>query len=206
MKFAPIFCLILILSGSLGFAGTSNQAVENESLAHLESRVNQVLEIIQDKDLISDPVRQEQVLYEKSFEIFDFDIFSRLALGRKYREFSAAQRKTFTTYFSKLISNTYFPKLAGQDVSNIKILYLDVHALKPGRDMLRTDISTDLVQADTQVAIVYRMLQKKGQEWKIYDIKIEGVSMAANYREQFKEQVSQTPDEIIAQLREKVEK
>ncbi len=29
--------------------------------------------------------------------------------------------------------------------------------------------------------------------------------MAANYREQFKEQVSQTPEEIIIQLKEKVE-
>ena len=78
--------------------------------------------------------------------------------------------------------------------------------MKPKKDIFRTDITTELVKGETHVAIVYRMIQKKGQEWKIYDIKIEGVSMAANYREQFKEQVSQTPEEIIAQLKEKVEK
>jgi len=206
MKPILIFSLILTLSVSFCFAGTEMPAGENEAQIHLETRINEVLEIIRDKELIADPVKQEQALYAKAFEIFDFNTFSMLALGRKYRAFSVPQRQEFITYFSKLISNTYFPKLAGQDISDIKIFYQGVHALKPKKDIFRTDITTELVKGETHVAIVYRMIQKKGQEWKIYDIKIEGVSMAANYREQFKEQVSQTPEEIIAQLKEKVEK
>ncbi len=201
MKRILIFCLILTLSGPLCFAGT-----EHASRTHLETKVKEILEIIQDKDLTADSVKQEQALYDKAFEIFDFNTFSMLALGRKYRAFSAAQRREFITYFSKMISNTYFPKLAGRDVSNINILYQDVHVMKPRKDVFRTDITTDLSREDTHVAVVYRMIQKKGQDWKVYDIKIEGVSMAANYREQFKAQISQTPEEIIAQLKEKVEK
>ncbi len=206
MKHIRIFCLMLTLSVSFCYADTEISCGKNQSRIHLETRVNEVLEIIQDKDLIADPVKQEKALYDKSFEIFDFDTFSMLALARKYREFSVPQRQEFITYFSQMISNTYFPKLAGRDVSDIQIDYQDIHALKPKQNICRTDITTELVQGDTHVAIVYRMIQKKGQEWKIYDIKIEGVSMAANYREQFKQQVSQTPEEIIAQLKEKVEK
>jgi len=196
-----LYGILLAFSASVCFADTGA-----ESRTCLETRVNEVLDIIQDDDLIADPVRQEQVLYDKAFEIFDFSTFSMLALGRKYRAFSGEQRKEFITCFSKLISNTYFPKLAGKDVSNIEILYKDVQVLKQRKDILRTDITTELVQGETHVAIVYRMIRKSDRKWKIYDIKIEGVSMAANYREQFNQQVSQTPVQIIALLREKVEK
>lgn len=48
------------------------------------------------------------------------------------------------------------------------------------------------------------MIRKEGAAWRVYDIKIEGVSMAANYREQYRQQISSTPDQIIAQLKEKV--
>ncbi len=172
----------------------------------LESTVNEVLAIIQDEALIANPEKQERLLYDKAFEIFDFNTFSMLSLGRKYREFSPAQRKEFISLFSKMISNTYFPKLAGQDVSNISISYNDVQPLTPRKGIYRTDIATDLIHNETRVAIVYRMIQKKNPGWKIYDIKIEGVSMAANYREQFKQDLSLTPEKIIARLKGKVEK
>jgi len=50
------------------------------------------------------------------------------------------------------------------------------------------------------------MIKNKGADWKIYDVKIEGVSMVANYREQYIQNMSQTPDDIINELKEKVKK
>lgn len=201
-------CALLLALLGLGPANAQVQAEDKalQARQHLEIRVNEVLEIIQDQDLASDPVALEQVLYDKAFEIFDFNTFSMLALGRKYRAFSPPQRQDFITYFSRLISNTYFPRLAGKDVSNIQIFYQGVRELKPKKGTFRTDITTELVQGETHVPVIYRMIRKEGREWKIYDVKIEGVSMAANYRAQFKQQVGQTPEEIIAQLKEKVEK
>lgn len=172
----------------------------------LESSLNEVLAIIQDETLIANPGKQERVLYEKAFKIFDFNTFSMLSLGRKYREFSPVQRKEFISLFSKFISNTYFPKLAGQNVSDIKIIFNDVRSLTPRKGIYRTDIATEIVHGETHANVVYRMIQKKELGWKIYDIKVEGVSMAANYREQFKQDLSLTPEKIIARLKEKVEK
>lgn len=201
-------CLSLLFHTSTCVSATDASADQKAAQARvqLEVRVNEVLEIIQNQDLINAPEKQEKRLRSKAFEIFDFNTFSMLALGRKYRSFNKAQRKEFIDLFSKLISNTYFPKLAGQDVSNIKINYTDVHALKPRRDIFRTDIATVLIQGETLVDIVYRMIQKQSADWRIYDIKIEGVSMAANYREQFKQDLSLTPEKIIANLKDKVEK
>ncbi|WDP88693.1 MAG: ABC transporter substrate-binding protein [Desulfobacter sp.] len=203
--FAALFCSAWMLPGAISVAGEADVNAA-QARVELEARVNEVLALIQDEALIKDPVKQEQMLYDKGLDIFDFNTFSMLALGRKYREFSSDQRQEFITWFSKLISNTYFPKLAGKDVSDIQVLYQDVHGLKPKKGIFRTDITTELVQGETRVSIVYRMIQKKEQKWKIYDIKIEGVSMAANYREQFKQDLSLTPEKIIAHLKEKVDK
>lgn len=190
----------------LGATSVTADKKAAQARAELEVRVNEVLEIIQDQELINAPEKQKERLRDKAFEIFDFNTFSMLSLGRKYRSFTPEQRREFISLFSKLISNTYFPKLAGQDVSNISVAYNGVHALKSKKNIFRTDITTELIQGETHVAIVYRMIQKKDLGWRIYDIKIEGVSMAANYREQFKQDLSLTPEKIIANLKEKVQK
>ena len=199
------WCLLLVPNAALASVDDMAKEKAGQAESHLKLRVEEVLEIVKDPDLIADPAVQEQTLYDKGLEIFDFNTFSMLALGPKYRSFTTRQREEFIHYFSKLMSKTYFPKLAGQDVQNVSILYLDTRSLKPKKNIFRIDISTELVKGDLHVPIVYRMIQRDSSEWKIYDIKIEGVSMAANYREQYRQKVSQTPEDIITQLREKVD-
>lgn len=204
LGFMTLPALIQVPAGASTGDDAAQKAVQAK--AALEAKVNEVLAIIQDQMLIADPEKQEQLLYDKGLEIFDFNTFSMLSLGRKYREFSPDQQKEFITWFSKLISSTYFPKLAGKDVSDIRVIYQDVQGLAPKKGIFRTDITTELIHGDTRVDVVYRMIQKLTPEWRVYDIKIEGVSMAANYREQFKQDLSLTPEKIITNLKEKVDK
>lgn len=175
-----------------------------EAETALKTMVDEVLVIIRNTELQAHPESQEKALVEKAFQIFDFNTFSMLSLGPKYREFSNQQREDFIFYFSRLISQTYFPKLAGKDVHNLSVTYLKNSPLKPKRDIFRTDILTELVQGELVVPIVYRLIRKENAPWLVYDIKIEGVSMAANYREQYRQEISTSPDQIIAQLKEKV--
>ena len=187
------------------FAGSSQEPDwSRQAQSDLKTMVDEVLVLIRDPELVKAPKNQEKALYDKAFHIFDFNTFSMLALGPKYRKFTDQQRKDFIFYFSKLISQTYFPKLAGQDVNNLTINYLKNSPMKVKREIYRTDILTELIQGDLKVPVVYRMIRKNKQPWRVYDIKIEGVSMAANYREQYHQQILATPDEIIAQLKEKV--
>lgn len=196
------FCFLITVQTLSAGASQDNWPQEAEKT--LKTMVEDVLVIIRDPDLTALPDKQEQALYDKAFQIFDFNTFSMLALGPKYREFSDQQREDFIFYFSKLISKTYFPKLAGKDVNDLAIAYQKNSPLKVKRNIFRTDILTELSQGDLQVPIMYRMIRKDGAAWRIYDIKIEGVSMAANYREQYRQQLTATPDDIIAQLKEKV--
>lgn len=199
----PFFCFFLCFSQpALG----QSDAPEIQAQSHLKTAVDEILAIIQDPHFDAGSKDQEKILYDKAVGLFDFETFSMLSLGKKYQSFSKAQKKDFVYYFSRLISQTYFDKLSGQEVQNISIDYLENLPLKPKQNIFRTDILTEIVHGQTKIPVTYRMIKNKTADWKIYDVKIEGVSMVANYREQYIQNMSQTPDDIINELKEKVKK
>lgn len=204
--------LKIIISFFCFFLGFSPLALgqttppEIQAQVQLKTLVDELLTIIQDPHFNADSKEQEQVLYDKALELFDFETFSMLSLGKKYQRFSKEQKKDFVYYFSKLISQTYFDKLSGEEIQNITIDYLENIPLKPKQNIFRTDIHTEIIHGQTKIPVIYRMIKNKSADWKIYDVKIEGVSMVANYREQYIQNMSQTPDQIINELKEKVKK
>jgi phospholipid transport system substrate-binding protein len=206
---AAFFCFALCsVQVSPGLADDTQPGIpfEIEALDHLKLSVAQILATIQDPTFTQNPEEQEKILYARAMDLFDFKTFSLLSLGKKFQSFSNDQKEVFVYYFSKLISQTYFTRLVGKNVQNITIRYMETTPLKPKKNMLRTDVSTQISQGEKQIQITYRMMKKKSRDWKIYDIKVAGVSMAANYREQYRQQISQTPEAIITELRGKVEK
>ena len=96
--------------------------------------------------------------------------------------------------------------MEGTDISNVSVSYLAEKPLKTKRAIQRTDVESQIIQDNVKVPVVYRMMKKPDKKWQVYDIKIEGVSMAGNYREQYRQRISDTPEMIIAELKEKVEK
>lgn len=187
-------------------AGSQPISMEIDAQNHLKKSVDEIIATIQDPEFTKDPKEQEKLFYAKAIELFDFKTFSMLSLGNKNQSFSKDQKEKFVYYFSKLISQTYFTRLAGQDVQNITIEYLKNIPLKPKKDLFRTDITTQIIQGEKQIEVTYRMMKKEPLDWKIYDINVAGISMVASYREQYQQKISFTPEAIINELREKVEK
>jgi phospholipid transport system substrate-binding protein len=62
-----------------------------------------------------------------------------------------------------------------------------------------------LTKSGTEIPIDYR-LQLEGQQWRVYDVVIEGVSLVANYRTQFNRIITQSGyDELIKRMKTKQE-
>ncbi len=60
-----------------------------------------------------------------------------------------------------------------------------------------------VVTKSGQVPIKYRVI-KKENDWKVYDVVIEGVSLISNYRTQFREILGNNPPEkLLEALRKK---
>ena len=59
--------------------------------------------------------------------------------------------------------------------------------------------------SDKEIPADFSFFKDEHGKWKVYDVKVEGVSLVSNYRTQFSELLlKQTPDELIAHVKKKV--
>ena len=67
-------------------------------------------------------------------------------------------------------------------------------------------IKTTIRRETTDIPAVYSMSNSKGS-WRVYDVKIEGVSLVRNYRVQFNKALRKRfPDDLIEMIKKKIEK
>ena len=68
-------------------------------------------------------------------------------------------------------------------------------------------VKTKIVRENNiEVPVEYRMRLRK-EKWRIYDVRIEGVSLVKNYRTQFKQiLMKESPDQLIKKLRDRLQK
>lgn len=190
-----IICILLILIlGGLSFAYAA------QPLESLKGPIDQVVHILADPKY-NDPSQkdiQQEDLWKVIKNVFDFNLVSKLVLGSNNKNFSAEQFKTFTDIFSELLGSTYVSKLReGYKGESVKYL---------GEDMLtdvKAQVRTIIIRNGTEVPVDYSMRLSNG-EWKIYDVKIEGISLVKNYRTQFDSfLIKNTPDQLIEHLKKK---
>lgn len=175
-------------------------------LETLEKNVNQVLTLLQNPELeeLNESEQDIKIIEEVAF-MFDFTSFSRGALGANWRRFSDEQKVEFTDLFTRLIARAYLTKLDNQTIDDFSISYLQDLELKPTKSgTQRSDVFTEVVFNGTKTPVDYRMFYKN-DAWKIYDVKIEGVSMVANYRKQYQKRFMDSPEQMIKELQDKLQ-
>jgi len=110
---------------------------------------------------------------------FDFVRMSKLALGKHWRRATVAQRKAFAIQFRELLVNTYAKAL--YRFADAEVSYKPTRSEAGDRYV---DVVSEVDGAGEPVSVTYR-LHPKGDEWKVYNITIEGVSLITNYRSTF---------------------
>ena len=113
---------------------------------------------------------------------FDFVVMSKWILGRKHwTRANKAQRDRFINAFKELLVRTYAVALL--KYTDEEVIYLPFK-MKPGAR--KTIVKVEIKQSGgaENVPMDYSFYNKKS-EWKIYDIKISGVSLTSNYRAEY---------------------
>ena len=128
---------------------------------------------------------------------FDFVRMTRLAVGKNWRSATPEQQQELTSLFRDLLVRTY---------SNALTQYRDqTLEFKPARAGAAADIMqvpTEIVQSGAQPVAVEYVLQKQGNEWKVFDIVVMGTSLVINYRNTFEQKISQAGiDGLIQSLK-----
>ncbi len=150
--------------------------------AHVREVTDQVLEIIRTH---RDEFRHDvPALYRAIEKVvvphFDIETMSRWVLGKYWRRLSAGERERFVRNFEHLLIRTYSTALL--EYEDQKIDYLPLRW--DGRAE-RAQVRTRIVPSHGQPIPVDYTLRWKDGEWKVVDVKIDGVSLVANYRSTF---------------------
>ena len=122
--------------------------------------------------------KRNRLVREAVDERFDWEEMSRRTLARHWRDRTDDEKKEFIDLFGKLLERTYLDQVEGY--SGEKVIYLD-EAVDGDYAVVRVKIIT---KKETEIPVKYR-LKKKGNDWFVYDVSIEGVSLVNNYRTQF---------------------
>ena len=171
---------------------------ESKITASIRGTIDQVMEIIADPNLKSNPVLKREKLRQVIGLRFNLKQMVMRSLAKNYKDRSDAERKEFTSLFKKLLENSYASKI--ENYKDEKINYVD-EKIKGKYAMVRTQI----VRKDGVVDVDYKML-KDGDQWLVYDFVIEGVSLIRNYKSQFSKIIStESYAALVSKLSKKVD-
>lgn len=130
---------------------------------------------------------------------FDFELMSRWVLGRAWQQANPDQRRRFTEEFRTLLVRTYAKALL--EYSDEDLQLLPQPTVGDGSEVtVKTEVR---LKAGRPIQINYSMhLNNDG--WKVYDVKVDGVSLVTNYRSTFASQIrANGMDSVIADLQQR---
>lgn len=136
---------------------------------------------------------------EKILPNFNFDRVSRLVLGKNWTKATPDQKTAFQAEFRTLLLRTYATAL-----SKYKNQVIEYKPLRLENGASNATVKTLILQPGGQPIAVDYALEKQADDWKVYDIVIEGVSLVTNYRGQFTQEIRQNGlDSLIKKLVDK---
>ncbi|HFE38175.1 MAG TPA: ABC transporter substrate-binding protein [Gammaproteobacteria bacterium] len=196
VKVSSFFIAVILFFGSqLSFAtAIGPQALVKQVAEKTIGRIKADREKIKEN-----PKYLHVVIDELLMPHFDFERMSRWVLGKYWRKASASQKKAFVEQFKSLLVRTYASSL--QEYSDELITYAPFRGnLASGDAVVRSEVAQP---GGFPIPINYRLYLKNDQ-WLVYDISIDDVSLVANYRSSFSRQIRRGGiDNLIKKLADK---
>ena len=146
----------------------------------------EVIEIIKrDKEIqAGNPKKIADLVETKILPHFDFTRMTRIAMARNWRLASPEQQNELTKEFKTLLVRTYSTAL-----TSYRDQLIDFKPLRARPEDTEVTVRSEVRQPGAQpVSIDYEM-EKTPDSWKVYDVKIGGVSLVTTYRETFAAEV-----------------
>ena len=126
---------------------------------------------------------------------FDFERYSRISLGRYWRERTEAEREEFVSVLRQWTENRALDKLRKRSDQTT----YDGEETRGSRSLVRTTVW----YKGTKTLVDYKMELKQG-DWLIYDMVIDGASVALANRDAFYKKIRQSSyAELLGTLRAK---
>ena len=194
-KMKSVLLLALVLAAPV------SPAQEAEPNALLQSVTLEVITAMkQERDLHGGNLKQSASLVEtKVLPLFDFSHMTRIAVARNWRLASPDQQTALTAAFRTLLVHTYSTVL-----SSYRDQVIEFRGVRRVPGDTEVTVKSVVKQSGTApIAMDYDM-ERTPAGWKIYDIKVAGVSLVTTYRDSFSQRIRDDGvDGLIKALEEK---
>lgn len=187
------FVAALLLASGVAHAdpGTPEAALK-ESTEKLQTLIRDNY-----KDYRADSQKFYQVVDDVVVPRFDVPYVTKLVLATNYRTASAEQRSRFSEAFKNMLMRSYANAML-DNYNSVKIEWAPPR-LAPGAT--DTVVNTKLARDNGKPYEIGFRVHVSHDEWKIYDIIVEDISLVTNFRTQLNSEIKKTSlEEVIARM------
>jgi phospholipid transport system substrate-binding protein len=180
--------------------GLVTPSLAGEPTDHIKKTTDKMITILNDPVLKNNLEVRRKMLRSTLNERFDWTEMAQRSMADHWKNLTEEEKKEFVPLFTDLLESTYMNRI--ENYSGDKVSY-DDEKVKGDYSLVKVTIFTD---KQVVIPVAYKM-KKKGPEWTIYDVSIEGVSLVNNYRQQFDSVIlSSSYQVLVEKLKEKTVK
>jgi phospholipid transport system substrate-binding protein len=186
------FLLFVGVPSTRAYALTPTQAIE--------STVDQVVKVVTNPKLRGkqQQARKLELLKQAIFPRFDFAAMTKRSLGPYWRRLSAGQQNQLVALFTKLLVQTYAGDI--ESYNNDKFIYTGGTA-----QGTYAEVDSKVERPNGAEVTVNYLLHISHNDWKIYDLVIDDVSVVNNYRSQFEDVLNRySYNELVNRLKDRL--
>lgn len=183
-----LFCILLPSPSRAG-----------EPTEQVRATVDQVLTIVGNPNL--KPGAQKEDLQARLTEViyprFDFTEMAKRSLGTHWAGRTSEEQREFVKIFAALLGRTYTERI--ESYTSQTILYT-----REIEDKDYAEVDTKIVMDKGEPLSINYKLHSVDNEWKVYDLVIEDISLVNNYRSQFDRVITRSSfEELVRVMKEK---
>lgn len=195
------FSMKVLLAAVLVLFSVSSAVAEEDPKVVVENTVNGIIKVLEArKDMTVLTEEDRENIRKVVTGRFDYREMSKRSLAQTWRDISEHQKINFTELFRKLLERSYGNRLAS--FHDQKVVFEDAQFKGD-----KARVITSIVDTDKTTPVEYR-LHQTATGWQVYDIRIEGVSLVSNFRNDFNEGIKQNGgfNGLVQALEKKVKK
>jgi len=161
--------------------------------------VDQVLAIVRSSNPTSKAQMEAQRarLVEVIYPRFDFTEMAKRSLGRHWAGRTPEEQREFVKVFAALLGRSYADNI--ESYSSQDVLYT-----REKEDQSYAEVDTKVIAENRPPVTINYKLHSIDQQWKVYDLVIENISVVNNYRSQFNRVMARSSfEDLMRVMKEK---
>jgi len=168
--------------------------------AQIKGTVDRTIRILSDPNLKGDAKKslRHQLAREAILPCFDFNEMAKRSLGSYWRRLTFEEQQEFVSIFSQFLEKIYLTRIDA--FNGEKFVYTGEHI---DQDYARVDSKVQ-IPTGQEFSIRYK-LRLVANDWKIYDVVVENISIVNNYRAQFSRVIGQSSyEQLVYKMEQKL--